>query len=261
MRFQLCYPQWKEKAVTFSYDDGQIYDRRLVELFNKYGLKATFHLNSGTLDRVEETGEEFVTKAELSELYEGHEIACHGVYHEYPTHLTQEQLVQEFYQDRVTLENCTGRIIRGCSYAFGEYDDNVVDTLKRLGFAYSRTVESTGGFKVPERFLTWTPSFHHNDVFEADIDRFMNMPGYMRIPLLYVWGHSFEFEREQTWEKMEAFCQKVAGKEDTWYTTNIDYVDYMTAARNLLFSADGSRVENRSKTAIYALIDGERVVL
>ena len=37
----------KNKAVTFSYDDGVEQDRRLVELFNQYGVKATFNLNSG----------------------------------------------------------------------------------------------------------------------------------------------------------------------------------------------------------------------
>ncbi len=29
----------KMKAVTFSYDDGVIQDIRLIELFNKYGMK------------------------------------------------------------------------------------------------------------------------------------------------------------------------------------------------------------------------------
>ena len=48
MRF--VYPQGKAKALTFSYDDAQHYDRELVPIFNKYGMKATFHLNSGTLD-------------------------------------------------------------------------------------------------------------------------------------------------------------------------------------------------------------------
>ena len=37
----------KRKAVTFSYDDGVTQDRQLVELLNRYGLKATFNLNSG----------------------------------------------------------------------------------------------------------------------------------------------------------------------------------------------------------------------
>jgi len=34
----------KSGAVTFSYDDGRIEDIRLVETFNKYGVKGTFHL-------------------------------------------------------------------------------------------------------------------------------------------------------------------------------------------------------------------------
>ena len=39
--------EWKEKAVTFSYDDGVTQDRRLVEMMNTYGVKGTFNLNSG----------------------------------------------------------------------------------------------------------------------------------------------------------------------------------------------------------------------
>ena len=29
----------KQKAVTFSYDDGIVMDKRLVEIFNRYGMK------------------------------------------------------------------------------------------------------------------------------------------------------------------------------------------------------------------------------
>jgi peptidoglycan/xylan/chitin deacetylase (PgdA/CDA1 family) len=39
----------KKKALTFSYDDGVLQDIRLIELFNKYGMKATFNLNSEKL--------------------------------------------------------------------------------------------------------------------------------------------------------------------------------------------------------------------
>ena len=35
--------QGKMKALTFSYDDGVTQDARLIEIFNKYGLKATFN--------------------------------------------------------------------------------------------------------------------------------------------------------------------------------------------------------------------------
>lgn len=39
----------KNKAITFSYDDGITQDIRLIEIFNKYNLKATFNLNSELL--------------------------------------------------------------------------------------------------------------------------------------------------------------------------------------------------------------------
>ena len=40
-----CYPGGKKRVVTFSYDDGFSGDVRLAELFNRYGVKATFHIN------------------------------------------------------------------------------------------------------------------------------------------------------------------------------------------------------------------------
>ena len=39
----------KNKAITFSYDDGLMQDIRMIEIFNKYNLKGTFNLNSGLL--------------------------------------------------------------------------------------------------------------------------------------------------------------------------------------------------------------------
>ena len=45
-----CFPGGKHKALTFSFDDGRKEDRRLVELFNQYGIKGTFNLNSGLQD-------------------------------------------------------------------------------------------------------------------------------------------------------------------------------------------------------------------
>ena len=109
--------------------------------------------------------------------------------------------------------------------------------------------------------MRWTPSCHHNDAFDGMAERFLNTPEYMKLPLLYGWGHSFEFEREQTWDKMEEFCQQISGKKDVWYATNMEYVNYMTAARQLMFRADRSQVENLSKIPVYVKLDGERRIL
>lgn len=54
----------KMKAVTFSYYDGVTQDIRLIEMLDRYGLKATFNLNSELLGKsgsLDILGKEFHT--------------------------------------------------------------------------------------------------------------------------------------------------------------------------------------------------------
>ena len=52
MRYRfLRFPGGKDKAVTFSYDDGFRYDIRLAQTLDRYRIKGTFNLNSATLGR------------------------------------------------------------------------------------------------------------------------------------------------------------------------------------------------------------------
>ena len=46
-RIYKCFPGGKFKVLTLSYDDGKLEDKRLVDIFNKNGIRATFNVNSG----------------------------------------------------------------------------------------------------------------------------------------------------------------------------------------------------------------------
>ena len=70
------YPGGKRRIVTFSYDDGPVEDIRLIEMFNKYGVKGTFHLNGIRFANC--TEEE---KEALRRRYAGHEVSCHTLQH------------------------------------------------------------------------------------------------------------------------------------------------------------------------------------
>ena len=35
------------KYFVFAIDDGTIFDKKVIEIFNRYGISATFNLNSG----------------------------------------------------------------------------------------------------------------------------------------------------------------------------------------------------------------------
>ena len=43
----MMWPGFKRKALTLSYDDGTVFDKKLIEILDKNGIKCTFNLNSG----------------------------------------------------------------------------------------------------------------------------------------------------------------------------------------------------------------------
>lgn len=144
-----------KKMLTFSYDDGIYQDERLVEIFNKYGMKATFNLNTGIqspesnfeiegikIARMEQEG--------LAKLYEGHEIALHGLTHASPSGIKPEDYSQEYLQDARNIEKLYGKYPVGMAYAYGDVPDPVVSYLKDIGIRYGRTVESTHSFTLPQ---------------------------------------------------------------------------------------------------------------
>ncbi|MCD7826130.1 MAG: polysaccharide deacetylase family protein [Clostridiaceae bacterium] len=217
-----------KKAVTFSYDDGVEQDRRLVELFNRYGLKGTFNLNTGIqtpessfdidgvhISRMPQEG--------LKELYQGHEIAVHGLRHLSPEELhSDRERDQEFLEDAENITRLYGTKPSGMAYAYGYYDDATVEYLKKNGFGYGRTVGVTHCFAMPEDLMRLKATCHHNDerLFELAED-FLRAEGSEENPLLfYVWGHSYEFDVNRNWDRMERFCRMIGGRDDIFYGTN-----------------------------------------
>lgn len=45
--------------------------------------------------------------------------------------------------------------------------------------------------------------------------------------LFYVWGHSYEFDVDRSWARMEDFCARVGRRDDVWYATNGEIVTWM----------------------------------
>ena len=252
MRIRYTYPEGKAKALTFSYDDGVVEDRRLVEIFNKYKVKGTFHINSGLLGK-----ERYISPDEVAELYWGHEVSCHSVTHPFLETLDRESMVTEILEDRENLEALAGYPVVGLSYPYGTYDARVMDILRSLGIVYSRTVKSTGGFYLPENFLEWHPTCHHSMDLMEKAEAFKNTN--RTLGLFYVWGHSYEFEHNDNWNLIENFCSKVSGDEKVWYATNMQIYEYLTALRQILFSVDRKLARNFSSQSVWLYAD-ERLV-
>lgn len=255
------YPNGKKQALTFSFDDNQDFDKRLIEIFDKYGMKCTFNVNSGTLGGTADQnpdGNVYIKPEEVKEVYKNYEVAVHGVEHKYIATLTDPMIVNEFMEDRKALEALTGKFVQGCAYAFGRYNAHVMDILRSVGIKYARGVASTNDFFPPQDFLDWLPTCHQaaSNIMELG-ERFLNCPGYIDLPLMYVWGHSYEFGRSKDWSGIEKFCELMSGKDYIWYATNIEIYEYINATRSLEFSADGSKAYNPTLIEVfYKTADG-----
>lgn len=246
----VCFPEGKHKALTLSYDDGRLEDRRLVDIMNQNGIRGTFHLNSGL------AGEERIPEKEWETLYEGHEVSCHTVLHPTISRCPIEQTAIQILEDRRALERAVGYPVRGMSYPNGSYNEEIVGLLSGLGIEYCRTVGSTDSFALPENFLKWTATCHHNHNLLENTRKFLDLHKTQYMYLMYVWGHSFEFTRDDNWELIEDFCRLAGNREDIWYASNIEIVDYMKAAKNLKFTIDGDQVYNPAANSVWINVDG-----
>ncbi|AEI44015.1 polysaccharide deacetylase family protein [Paenibacillus mucilaginosus] len=250
----VTFPEGKHKVLTLSYDDGRAADRRLIGILNAHGIKGTFHLNSGLLG----TGDRLAAE-EIAAQYRGHEVSAHTVTHPTIARSPKEQLVEEIAQDRRGLEQLVQYPVRGMSYPNGSYSRQIKELLPFLGIEYSRTVESTGGFGMPDDWHEWKPTCHHNGPLMSLAEQFAGLHKKQYLYMMYVWGHSYEFDNDNNWDRIERFCEYIGGREDIWYATNIEIVDYMADFRRLRFSADSTFVHNPSASSVWLQVD-DRVV-
>lgn len=221
----------KMKAFTMSYDDGVFQDIRLIEILNRYGLKATFNLNSGLFGqqrilqvRGVPVNHNRLKAEDIRGVYAGHEVAAHTVTHAMLPECSQEEIVREVEADRLALSELTGYEVVGMAYANGgeNNNDTVAQVIReRTNIQYARTINCTGNFAIQKNLLRYNPTVFHlrMDEMFALGEQFLAMEP--ETPqLFYVWGHSYELDAENTWNRFEEFCRMMSGHPDVFYGTN-----------------------------------------
>ena len=256
--FFMRFPKGCKKALTLSYDDGVEQDIQLIDILDKHGLKCTFNINSGRFaaeGRVFKEGEIHrpMTEAMVTKVYKdtAHEVAVHGYLHPWLETLPSASVVLDVIKDRENLERQFGRIIRGMAYPYGTYSDEVVECLKNCGIVYSRTTKATLKFDIPTDWLRMPATCHHVDSRLMSLAQSFIESKSERPQLFYLWGHSYEFERDNNWNVIEEFAEYMGGRDDIWYATNIEIYDYIYAYKKLIFSADGHTIYNPTAKKLY----------
>lgn len=220
----------KNKAITFSYDDGVEQDRWLVDVMNTYGLRGTFNINSGRFGQRGQIGCHgavvphcMMTAEEVAHIYIGHEVAGHSLTHPTLTDLPDEEVLRQVEVDRQRLETVTGRPVVGFAYPNGGRDRRVMEVMATgTGIQYARTVEATGGFALPEDPLAFHPTVYHLDWEKMLSLAETFLAAEAEEPMLFtIWGHSYELDCHPDWKpRFAKFCKRISGRPDVAYLTN-----------------------------------------
>lgn len=223
----------KLKAVTFSFDDGVTQDKRLIEIFNKYGLKSTFNLNSGKLGLAGQWTCAGVlinhikfTAEELPEIYAGHEVASHTVTHAGISKMADADILHQVNDDVDTLSSIMGYPVVGFAYPGVGGCPLVTDELREFirnntKVQYARVCEATHNFDLQDDLYNFKPTCHNDDsklLFEL-AHKFIDMKP-DKPQLFYVMGHAYSFDAHDSWDTFEEFCKLISGHDDTFYGTN-----------------------------------------
>jgi len=264
------FPGGKPKAFTMSYDDGCPEDIRFSETITKYGLKCTFNLNNDNFRKFN------YSKEQIEDLFlsKGHEVALHGANHKANGNMSTVVGIRDVLENRLELEKKTGRIIRGMAFpdtGITRFANNttyqeVKAYLTALGVVYARTLSGDNDrFLLPDDWHAWMPTAaHRNPKVMEYLDSFINLDLSTKVyhstrgpRLFYLWGHSYEFERNNNWHLLTDICEKISGKDDIWYATNMEIYEYVNAYNSLVLSADETIIYNPTLLDVWFDIDGK----
>lgn len=264
MAILMRFPGFKRKVFTVSYDDGRKEDVRLANIMLKYGIKGTLNINNPISD-----GTKRITKEALADfIAQGVvEVAVHGRKHLSLALVDSGAAAYDVIKNREELEEAFGMVIKGMAYANGSYNDDVVELLKKCGIEYARTAISTEKFDMPADWMRLPTTCHHDnprlmELARQFIEKQEERYFWLNTPMMFfVYGHSFEFERNGNWEVFEKLCEYVGGREDIWYATNGEIYEYDTAYKSLRISADERIIHNPTAIDVYLRIDNKNILV
>ena len=201
------------KYFLLSFDDGTIYDRRFVELLNKYHIRGTFNLNSGLEDFVWLYEDRFPVRrqilSEVGDLYRGHEIASHSLHHHWLNTLTPPQISREIGEDCEMLKKTFGLQEIGFGVPFTACGEREIRIIRKF-VRYIRLSEFSESFALPKDpyHIPIHALYNDADVREK-ISRFAESD--LENALFVMAGHSYELEVLNHWQYMEKLLQFISG--------------------------------------------------
>ena len=163
-----------------------------------------------------------IPASELAKIYKNHEVAAHTLTHPHLPPLPDAEVIRQVERDRLNLSDIVGYEVVGMAYPGGGMNNN--DRVARLikshtGIRYARTISLGYSFLPQEDLYRYKPTAFHLD-FKNNYSLARDFFEREEEGVFYIWGHSYEFDINNTWDEFDDFCKYVSGRDDIFYGTN-----------------------------------------
>lgn len=203
------------KYFVFSIDDGTVFDRETIALFNRYGIKGTFNLNSGLPNYVwylDGTPIERLNHERTWPLYHGHEVASHTLTHPDLAQCSPEEIYRQVNEDVANLKRIFMGDVTSFATPFETCGDREVEIIKSVpGLTNIRMSKIDESFAFP-------PDPFHYKVTSLDIDRALHLINdfkKIRGDALFIYaGHSYDFALAGSFGKLEELIKILLEQKD-----------------------------------------------
>ena len=176
--------KFPSKSVIITFDDGYngIYNYAVPEL-RKRGMKAAFCIITSVIDKTDSTSPH-VTSQELREIAENEDfsIASHTLSHPHLNKLSPEDRVRELGESKSILEALTGRSVNVIAYPYGDYDADVIESVKLAGYEAAFAVQDRGlysespRYSIPRIYAGMKLAENDNELFKEYVNNYAAMP-------------------------------------------------------------------------------------
>ncbi len=227
-------------TIITSWDDGHILDKKLAQLLLKYKIAGTFYIAPQNREWPQN---QLLTAVEIKELAKQFEIGAHTMTHPVLTRIPLESAQEEITQSRKYLEKLTGKSVLSFCYPRGRYNKALANAVKKAGFTSARTIERYSFSDPTDAYMMHT-SLHCYSHY-SDLLKMAKLVGVHRVPKHFSWdvlgkfmleharthggvypnwGHSWEIEKNNDWDRLEQFLQWVSTQQDVRFLTVGKYV-------------------------------------
>lgn len=212
-----------EKLILrWSVDDGDIFDLKVAEILDKYGMKGIFYI-APYYNKVQ-----MMSVYQIQELSKKHEIGAHTLNHFFLNKLPMDKQIFEIIEGKNVLEEIIKKPITKFAYPRGHFNQEVKVSVRSSGLLEARTtkmgitdITNYDCYELPcTAHLYPRPEYQEKGIKKSILDLYnkAKIGGYFNLLM-----HSKELERYNYWELLEEIIKYIYEDQSAKVNKNRDW--------------------------------------